>query len=500
MALPTLQPYWMKNYKNLSEGIMVRRQQNEADRRHAWDNNTDYFRRNEVTATKQRAWGSEGSFQDSMNAIDNLYKDNSKKEQLVERRKRLTEMLLKEKQDHERELRDLRLGGAGKIFEMKARADELKSEKEARRKEIAEQKLYEHWKQNAPELRQIESEQLKEHVVEGWGEQVDDRKKILQSARDEERRMDAVMERERLLALEKEKKKEEARLRDEKAVASQLKSQMEELKLREEEAQMLKREQEILLEEQNRIEEAEEERRLLEEARRKREFGRVLIRQHKAQMKRKSQEIQKALELDLKILEGLSKEEDKEKAIMTSRREKAKADAEYMRQVVAQQLKLEQEREAELDMLYRDEAARMWSKRQAEWERERQARERLMAEVLEGRKEQIDRKMEVLRRKQEESIESREELLRELEEVQRMTARERLEEDKRRRELDEEMRAQVVARKQKDMDAHLREQEELDRQRREEEAYERMLREEAGRMTARGPQARFVPRRRTAFE
>lgn len=51
--------------------------------------------------------------------------------------------------------------------------------------------------------------------------------------------------------------------------------------------------------------------------------------------------------------------------------------------------------------------------------------------------------MEVVRRKQEESIESREELLRELEEVQRMTARERLEQDKRRRELDEEMRAQV---------------------------------------------------------
>lgn len=43
---------------------MVRRQQNEADRRHAWDSNADYFRRNEVTATKQRAWGSEGSFRE----------------------------------------------------------------------------------------------------------------------------------------------------------------------------------------------------------------------------------------------------------------------------------------------------------------------------------------------------------------------------------------------------------------------------------------------------
>lgn len=43
---------------------MVRRNQNEADRRRAWDSNARYFQRNEVTATKQRAWGSESSFQD----------------------------------------------------------------------------------------------------------------------------------------------------------------------------------------------------------------------------------------------------------------------------------------------------------------------------------------------------------------------------------------------------------------------------------------------------
>lgn len=43
---------------------MVRRTQNEADRRRAWDNNARYFQRNEVTATKQRAWGSESSFQE----------------------------------------------------------------------------------------------------------------------------------------------------------------------------------------------------------------------------------------------------------------------------------------------------------------------------------------------------------------------------------------------------------------------------------------------------
>lgn len=36
-------------------------------------------------------------------------------------------------------------------------------------------------------------------------------------------------------------------------------------------------------------------------------------------------------------------------------------------------------------VMCRDEAARMWTKREAEWERERLARERLMAEVRKTR-------------------------------------------------------------------------------------------------------------------
>lgn len=50
--------------------------------------------------------------------------------------------------------------------------------------------------------------------------------------------------------------------------------------------------------------------------------------------------------------------------------------------VVADQLKLEKEREAELELLYQEEAAKIWEKRQAEWEKERRARECLMQEVV----------------------------------------------------------------------------------------------------------------------
>ena len=46
----------------------------------------------------------------------------------------------------------------------------------------------------------------------------------------------------------------------------------------------------------------------------------------------------------------------------------------------------------------------MWQKREGEWERERQARQRLMAEVLESRQAQIGEKLDELREQQEESL------------------------------------------------------------------------------------------------
>lgn len=64
MALPTLQPYWLRNYKNRNEGLLVRRTQFEAERREAWDNNARYFNRSNVETTKQRVWGSRESYED----------------------------------------------------------------------------------------------------------------------------------------------------------------------------------------------------------------------------------------------------------------------------------------------------------------------------------------------------------------------------------------------------------------------------------------------------
>ena len=69
MALPTLEPYWMKHYKNKTEQFHVQRTQHESDFRNKWDENSRYFQRSNVEATKKRAWQSDQCFRERFEAI-----------------------------------------------------------------------------------------------------------------------------------------------------------------------------------------------------------------------------------------------------------------------------------------------------------------------------------------------------------------------------------------------------------------------------------------------
>uniref|UniRef100_A0A4X2KIZ7 Trichoplein keratin filament-binding protein n=1 Tax=Vombatus ursinus TaxID=29139 RepID=A0A4X2KIZ7_VOMUR len=133
-------------------------------------------------------------------------------------------------------------------------------------------------------------------------------------------------------------------------------------------------------------------------------------------------------EADRRILLALLEKEDEDQRRDSARREQAAADAAWMKQVIEDQLEVERAREAELQLLYREEAKRMWEKREAEWERERQARDRLMKEVLAERQHQLQEKIELNRRAQQEALKCREQLIRGLEEAREEAQRGRAEE------------------------------------------------------------------------
>lgn len=483
-------PHYWTTRKNLYEQNIVRRRNQDTDFRQKWSNTANYFLKNDVEMTKQRAWESDDSMQESIQAYRKGKNEEEKKKNLQRRRIKLAQMLKAERDQYEAELKGYSKDNNTRLDEMKDRADTLRSAREEKRKNLAQEKLYEHWRQNNPDIRQIESEQLKDYIVGSWPAQKQEKQERLESARKEKEEYEKQMEEERLAAIARDRERMEQKLEEEKKLKQMLKEQMLEIRAREAEAEMLKKEEEELEKQQWELESLEEERRQMEERRKKQDFGRVLLRQHIAQMRRHSKQVQEELELDRKILEALAEKEEELQKVQTARREKAKADASWMKKVIEEQIRVEKAREAELDLLYQDEAARMWQKREAEWEKERRARERLMKEVLESRNEQIEERMEEVRVRHEESIKQREQLLRELEIASQLTKRdqEKIEAEKEQLKLD--LKQQLTARKEEEEDMKIRLKLEEDEEQKAEKDYEEFLRQETERLKLRG----FTPR------
>merc|ERR1711936_851245 len=120
-------------------------------------------------------------------------------------------------------------------------------------------------------------------------------------------------------------------------------------------------------------------------------------------LKMKTKQIQEDLEEDRKKLEEMEKLTRLQDDVQEEKKKKAVEEVEWMRNVLEQQQEEERKREAELEMMFAEEAAKMWTKQEEVWEREVQARKRLMEEVSEGWKKQHDERLKAAKLVEEET-------------------------------------------------------------------------------------------------
>lgn len=194
----------------------------------------------------------------------------------------------------------------------------------------------------------------------------------------------------------------------------------------------------------------------------------------------RSREIQESMEEDMRVLQRVLKEQEQDRHKQTARRQQALADIEWMKEEMALELQREKEREAKLSQLYQEEAERMFRQQEARWERERLARQRLMAEVGGGgikrpykrepqimiifsvqvygeRQKQLEEKMRKVAAEQAESIKQREELLDRLEQIQQEEEERKLQQQRSVRFRREELDSQVAVRQAAEDDRRARE-------------------------------------------
>ena len=67
---------------------------------------------------------------------------------------------------------------ASAIDSLRRRSEALKSAREQDRRQLAEQKLYENFRLNNPELRELESKKMESNVVEAWSEQIREKSEL----------------------------------------------------------------------------------------------------------------------------------------------------------------------------------------------------------------------------------------------------------------------------------------------------------------------------------
>lgn len=481
--------------------LRQRQHQQEDQFRQQWEQNSRYFRTWDIHNSKQIEWSSKISYQRSMHAYHCEKMKEEKRKILELRRERLRELLLEEQDLLAAELDELRLSMGLREQRLREQHQDLKSAREEQRKLIAERLLYEHWKKNNPKLRELELDLHKKHVINSWATQKEEKKKQQEATeKQENKRLEnqyaaARREAEARMRVEEERRQLEGRLQ-----AEALRQQMEELKQKEMEATKLKKEQENLLRQRWELERLEEERRQMAALRRKTELGRFLKHQYNAQLNRRTQEIQEELEVDGRILQALLEKEGELQQVELARREQARADAAWMKQVIEEQLQLEKAREAELQQLLREEAKEMWEKREAEWAREQVARDRLMSEVLTGRQQQILEKIEQNRRAQEETLKHREKLIRSLEEGKQLAQRAKEESEELKLARKQELEAQVAERQGQEWEAARQEEEEEEEARQAEEHSNALLQQEAKTMAEKGYQPKLHGHLRIAWD
>ena len=153
MALPSL-PTTYTTRKNIYEAAIVHRRTHENDFRGHWSHASNYFKSGDLVAEQKKRWESNKSFQSSMDAYKKQSTKEAKRQNLEKRRSRLLELIVAEQAGYEAELRDM-CSPRSDIGEMKERSETLRSAREEKRQTLANAKLYEHFRVNNPDLREV---------------------------------------------------------------------------------------------------------------------------------------------------------------------------------------------------------------------------------------------------------------------------------------------------------------------------------------------------------
>ncbi|XP_067279903.1 cilia- and flagella-associated protein 53 [Pseudorasbora parva] len=327
-----------------------------------------------------------------------------------EKRERLRELLESEEQELFREMEAKKETVFERQAKMLERATTLRERRESERQRLVADKLDQLFREQSEELRTVQMKRRQDEVCTERESQIRTKEEVRQMQQEEDRLFAQMWESDRLAKEERHNQEVQRQKENNLQQKTFLQAQMETAeqqrirakKLKQEEAQLLRDQREML-----RLEAERGHRQKLQDQEKRRKQLDLSLR---LKMKRLTRDRQDELALDMSILEQLLSEERDEKQEEVLKKLERKEEQHRYREYLAEQLKEQKRQEDETEQLFESELQQAWARREAQWRLEKAARDRLMKDVMDTRRLQIQEKLNENLQKQAETFKEREEL------------------------------------------------------------------------------------------
>lgn len=363
---------------------------------------------------------------------------------IEERRQRLGRMLEAEEKQYMKEIEEKKERTAlEKHAKMRDRAKALRDKRETERQQLVSAKLEQLFINQCEEIRTIQSKRREEEARTYWAAQVQTKQEQQRHQQEKERQYTEMCEtirqtdeqndRERAQSLREKTTEHMNHLAEQIGYAENKRLQAKRLK--EEEAQLLREQREML-----RLQEQREQQQKVKAQQTRR---RQLDQGYMMKIRRLAKKQQEELALDMSILEQVLSQETDDKQEAAQRKCELRDEQQRYRQYFEEELKKQKRLELETELLMEEELKVALAKREQQSQMEREARNRLMKDVMEARSLQIQHKLELNMQEQAQLARDREELIRTTAEIKLLDKEEKRRQKEKHQAYNSDLQAQI---------------------------------------------------------
>ena len=461
------QVYLPKSGKEFLEQHILRKREAEVARTAFWSQTSQYFSSVARQSERFNQLTSQEVTKTSLEATNREADRERRRQNLLGRRNRLAALLEAESAALQAELELLPAGTEKPVSDLRAEREKMRKEREEVLRKEAELKMLQHWKINNPAFRNKERS-LNSHTARQQLQlQIKEKKEKEEREKEEQAELDRRMEEAERRRVEESLRAEEERKEKLAELHRNLSAQMAELRQKEREMEVWRRTRAEQEELQRKVEDCQEETKRLEKVRENRELASFHKRQHRLKLRMKTKQVQEDLQADRQRLEEMARLTRLQDDCHGEKKRKAIAEVEWMKEVIQQQEEEERRREKELELMFAEEADKMWRKQEEVWGREEEARKKLMDSVVSSWREQCQERTAAARLVEDEETKRMKEIEADIRDLNQHILQQEARQQERRESLVAALDRQVEDSQRRNMRSCQEEQQELMRQRQE---------------------------------